>query len=295
MSLLTRASAPLALATACLFLVQATDAEAQRRRPRQSEGTEVTVQNRGQGALSFLYVAPVGEGAWGEDRLGSDTVARNRNFRFTIEGEQCRFDVRGVFENGREETRFGIDLCARPELVMNGRTQTTAADLQRQGPVALYLVRNRSGNTMQTLKLVSANGDESEDVLGSTTVETNSQYTGRFERNAGCVYDLVATFEGSSERTLRRRDLCANREVVFGTGGDDPAPRAGAEERRNEPDGQPPLAVTIQNRGAVAIQYLHIRPRGTNNWGPDRLGSDTVEARGTFQLSLPRRGCEYDV
>jgi S1-C subfamily serine protease len=295
MSLLTRASAPLALATACLFLVQATDAEAQRRRPRQSEGTEVTVQNRGQGALSFLYVAPVGEGAWGEDRLGSDTVARNRNFRFTIEGEQCRFDVRGVFENGREETRFGIDLCARPELVMNGRTQTTAADLQRQGPVALYLVRNRSGNTMQTLKLVSANGDESEDVLGSTTVETNSQYTGRFERNAGCVYDLVATFEGSSERTLRRRDLCATREVVFGTGADDPAPRAGAEERRNEQDAQPPLAVTIQNRGAVAIQYLHIRPRGTNNWGPDRLGSDTVEARGTFQLSLPRRGCDYDV
>ncbi len=178
---------------------------------------------------------------------------------------------------------------------MNGRTQTTAADLQRQGPVALYLVRNRSGNTMQTLKLVAQNGDESEDVLGSTTLENDSSYTGRFERRAGCVYDLVATFEGSSERTLRRRDLCATREVVFGAGAEDNAPRAEGQERRNEQDREPPLAVTIQNRGGVAIQYLHVRPRGSNNWGPDRLGNDTIDARGTFQLSLPRRGCDYDV
>lgn len=295
MSLLTRTRVPLALATACLLFAQAHDAEAQRRRPRQSDGTEVTVQNRGQAALQFLYVTPVGEAGWGEDRLGSDTVARNRNFRFTIEGEQCRFDVRGVYDNGREETRFGLDLCNRPELVMNGRTQTTAADLQRQGPVALYLVRNRSGNTLQTLKLVAQNGDESEDVLGSTTLENDSSYTGRFERRAGCVYDLVATFEGASERTLRRRDLCATREVVFGAGAEDNAPRAEGQERRNDQDREPPLAVTIQNRGGVAVQYLYVRPRGSSNWGPDRLGNETIDARGTFQLSLPRRGCDYDV
>ncbi|MFX7845166.1 hypothetical protein ABTK14_23205, partial [Acinetobacter baumannii] len=81
---------------------------------------------------------PIDEASWGEDRLGSDTVAAGRRLRFRLNAQQqCRFDVRAIYAEGREETRFGIDLCQRPELSLDGRTETTAQDLQRAGPIAL--------------------------------------------------------------------------------------------------------------------------------------------------------------
>lgn len=303
MSLFVRTSAPLALAAACLLMLPVSDAEAQRRRPRAAESTEVTIQNRGSATLQYLFVTPVGEVSWGDDRLGSETVARNRSHSFTIEGEQCRHDIRAVYENGREETRFGLDLCARPEVALNGRTQTSAADLQRQGPVALYVVRNRSGNSLQTLKLVSPNGEESDDVLGSSIIENGGSFTGRFQRSAGCTYDVVATFDGASDRTISGRNLCTSREIVFGTEDEAPAPQAGRGERQERgrdreraetPSGEQ-ISFLVQNRGAIPIQYLYIRPRGVSGWGPDRLGNDTIAARGSFQVTMPRRGCEYDV
>lgn len=61
MSLFVRTSAPLALAAACLLMLPVSDAEAQRRRPRAAESTEVTIQNRGSATLQYLFVTPVGE------------------------------------------------------------------------------------------------------------------------------------------------------------------------------------------------------------------------------------------
>ena len=286
MSQLVRLSAPLALATACLLAFQVSDAEAQRRRPRAGDTASVTVVNRGGITLTYLFVTPSGEVSWGDDKLGSDVVEQEASHTFRVSRDQCRHDVRAVYNNGREETRFGLDLCARPEFTLNGRTQTSAGDLRRQGPVALYLVRNRTGNTMQTMKLVSPDGDESDDVLGSSVVENAGTFTGRFQRSAGCTYDVVATFDGAAERTAARQNLCAAREVVFGpedTGSETAAPTEAS------------LRVVIQNRASLAIQYLYIRPRGTGGWGPDRLGNETISARDSFQVTLPRRGCEYDV
>ncbi|MDP2801996.1 MAG: serine protease [Phreatobacter sp.] len=299
MSLFIRHPAPLALAAACLMFLPATDAEAQRRRSQAAEATEVTVQNRANATLQYLYVTPVGEVSWGDDRLGSDTVARNRSHSFTVEAGQCRHDLRAVYEGGREETRFGLDLCNRPEVALNGRTQTSNTDLQRQGPVALYVVRNRSGNTLQVLKLVAPNGEESEDVLGAAVIENGQTFTGRLRRSAGCTYDVVATFDGAGERRVAGRNLCTSREVVFAAEADAPAGQArrgqGGDRERTAPTTGEPLSFVVQNRGAVPIQYLYIRPRGTSAWGEDRLGSDTIAARGSFQVSMPRRGCEYDV
>jgi hypothetical protein len=303
MSLLPRLPLRLALIACCASLIQmpAADAQQRRRQAPAAGGNEVTLVNRGNAALHYLYVTPVGEAAWGDDRLGSETVARGRRFSFNLDGGECRNDVRAVFENGTEETRFGLDLCQRPEVTLTGRTQTTAADLGRQGPVALYVVRNRSGSTLQVLKIVSADGQESEDLLGSTVVEDGRSFTGRFLRSAGCTYNVVATFDGAGDQTISDRNLCTSREVVFGAD----APPAAAEPRRprgneaSRPDAETsgePLRFVLQNRGSVPIQNLYIRQRGASGWGPDRLGNEVVSPRGAFNVSMPRgRSCEYDV
>jgi hypothetical protein len=313
MSLLPVRPHSLALALTCAMLFQIPGADAQQRRqPRPSSASEISIHNRSSNTLQYLFVTPIGEASWGEDRLGSETVTRNRRFRFTLDDtSQCRHDVRAVYESGQEETRFGMDLCQRREIVLDGRTQTTTADLQRPGPIALFVVRNRTGNTLQVLKLVTPNGDESEDVLGSSIVNEGGSYTGRFLRSAGCVYDVVATFEGAEDQRVTGRNLCTNREVVLtadgagtgagaGSGGGSGGGTApGAAGRGGQPGAQTtgePLSFEVQNRSSITIQNLYIRERGASSWGRDRLGNDTIAARGTFTVNMPRgRGCEYDV
>lgn len=293
-------SAALALAAACTTFTLMPSADAQQRRQQQPQRNagpgEITIINRAQGTLTYLFVTPVNEVGWGDDRLGSDTVGRGRRFRFDMDGRECRADVRAVFENGREETRFGMDLCRQPEITLTGRTETSAADLGRPGPVALYLIRNRSGHTLQTLKLVGTGGQESDDVLGSSVVENDGTFTGRFQRSDGCTYDLVATFDGAEDQTLTGRNLCTSREVTFTAEAPaDQTPRRGAGGEQAEPAGQP-LNFVVQNRSAVPVQYLYIRPAGGRAWGRDRLGNEVIAARGAFSVTMPRGpSCNYDV
>jgi S1-C subfamily serine protease len=302
MSLMPRLPLRLALIACCATLIQMPSADAQQRRrqaPASGAG-EVTIINRGNATLQYLYVTPISEAAWGEDRLGSETVGRNRRHRFNLDGSECRHDVRAVYENGSEESRFGMDLCQRPEITLNGRTQTTAADLARPGPVALYMVRNRSGKTLQTLKLVSPNGEESEDLLGSAVLEDGHAFTGRLLRSAGCTFDVVATFDGTADQTISGRNLCTSREVVFGTEAPPAAerrqPRGGETAPTVPAPAGEPLSFVVQNRSSVPIQNLYIRQRGAGGWGADRLGNEVIAARGAFNVSMPRgSSCEYDV
>ncbi|QCK86184.1 trypsin-like peptidase domain-containing protein [Phreatobacter aquaticus] len=292
MSFLSSSPLRLALALACAAAIQIPTADAQSGRNRRGGNSDVdiTVINRSDAIVNNIFVTAVDDPAWGEDRLGSDTLAAGRRKRFNLEiGRQCRYDMRAVYESGREETRFGVDLCQRSEITLDGRTQTTASDLQRQGPIGLFIVRNRTGNTLQTLKLTSENGDESDDVLGSSVVNDGGTYTGRIRRADGCTYDLLATFDGAEDRTVARRNLCTNREVVMAAERD--APPAGTPA----PSG-PEVVVEFQNRSAVSMQNLYVRERGRSGWGPDRLGNDTVAARANFTVRMPRgRTCAYDV
>lgn len=291
MSFLSSSTLRLALALACAAAVQIPTADAQSGRNRRGGNTdaEILVINRTDMTVQNVFVTPIDEVSWGEDRLGSDTLAAGRRKRFNLEiGRQCRYDMRTVYDGGREETRFGIDLCQRNEITLDGRTQTTATDLQRQGPVGLFLLRNRSGNTLQTLKLTSENGDESDDVLGASVVNDGGTYTGRIRRADGCTYDIMATFDGAEDRTISGRNLCTNREVIVGR--EREAPQAGQQPNA------PQIVVEFQNRSAITIQNLYIRERGRSGWGQDRLGNDTVAARASFTVRMPRgRTCAYDV
>ncbi|WP_170181965.1 S1C family serine protease [Phreatobacter stygius] len=283
-----------ALAVACVALLPISGADAQQRQRPAARSPEVTFHNRSDTVMQNLFVTPTDEASWGEDRLGSDTVNAGRRHRFRLStAQQCRFDVRAVYSEGREETRFGVDLCQRPEVSLDGRTETTAQDLQRAGPVALFVVRNRTGNTLQTLKLTSPSGDDSDDILGAAVLADGASYTGRFVRQDGCTYDLTATFEERDEQTIPRRNLCTTREVVFQ-----------GSDRNTAPSGTPgapgaaqeQLQVEIFNRGGITIQTLNVREARANSWGRDRLGSEVIAARNSFTLRMPRgRGCQYDV
>lgn len=284
------AGALTALLAASLCSMTAADAQ-QRQRQRSAAPSEVTVVNRAQSTLQYLYVTPVTDTNWGDDRLGSETVRANARFRFRLEGgAQCRYDVRAVFENGVEEARLGANLCQRAEIALTGRASTSAADLARPGPVALFVVRNRTDTTLQVLRLTDANGQDGEDILGATVIEAGHSYTGRFARSAGCVYGLTATFDGTGDRNIPQQNLCENREVVF-----DASAASGQAGAPGAQQGEQ-MEFSVVNRSSVVIQYLYVRPAGASGWGRDRLGNETIAARDAFTVRMPRGpSCQYDI
>jgi hypothetical protein len=272
-----------------------TPAEAQKRQsgPR---GIEAAVINRANVPLLNLFVTAIDSAEWGEDRLGADTVRAGGRFGFSMEASrQCRYDVRAVFEGGREDIRTGVDLCQRPQITVDSRTQPSLENLPRQGPVVFYIVRNRTAAMMMTLKLIDSDGEESEDVLGSTTVAAGASFVGRFKREDGCDYSFAATFKDVDDRALPTRDLCARREVVFEDSGSRPQTDATQANRTPGTDGAT-IEVNIINRATLAIQVLNVRRARANDWGQDRLGRDVIATRSSFTLRLPSGGnCSYDI
>ena len=219
MAFLTARPGCQALAAACALMMSAPAAEAQQRRQTPARATDVAVLHRGDLPMRNLHVTPVGEPAWGPDRLGGRTLAIGERRQLRLDtGWQCRYDLRAVYDGGREETRFGVDLCRQPEVAFDGRTETSAEDLRRQGPVGLFVARNRTGRAMMTLTLrwYYPNGYDGEDLLGAAPLAAGATITARFPRGKGCIYDLIAGVETEGPpRLLERVNLCTRREVVF--------------------------------------------------------------------------------
>jgi hypothetical protein len=68
------------------------------------------------------------------------------------------------------------------------------------------------------------------------------------------------------------------------TGGD-----AAAQARKER------ATVTVQNKSSVTIRHLYLTPQDSDDWGPDQLGDNVLEAKkGAFKLTdIP---CDvYDV
>lgn len=284
---------------AAMAMVVASPASAQTR-PQQASfvnrvGTEIT----------YLFVTPATSREWGPDRLGSGVLAAGATHRFRPAGTVCAHDVRAVTDGGVEITRFSVDLCRTREVVLDGTSQSANGPPPRPGPIGLYVVRNaREGNqAIAVLQMTPEDGGSAVDVLGVTTLASGQQYTGRVQRGEGnCRFTVVADPGDTSEDNLGVVDLCRASIITIPAGGAASPPAAarapGAAPVTPVPGAaQETLAVTIRNEGSITIQVINIRPSGTTNWGPDRLGSDVIPAGRDYPVSLQRAAtqCAFDV
>ena len=219
MSFLFPGSGHRALAAACMLAMSGAVADAQQHRQPAAGATDVVVANGGDRPMRNLYVTPVGAREWGRDRLGNQALAAGQRRQLRLDaGRQCGHDVRAVYDDGREETRFGVDFCQQRDLTLDGHTETRAEDLRRPGPIGLFVARNRTGKALMTLTLrwYLRNGHDGADLLGAAPLATGATITARFLRSQGCVYDLIAGVETEGPpRVLERVNLCTRREVVF--------------------------------------------------------------------------------
>jgi S1-C subfamily serine protease len=261
------------IAGALASLLAAIDASAQPR--RQSREISATIVNRSGASLNNLHITPADSLAWGEDRLGSDTVNDGGRKSLRIERTPvCRYDIRAIYGDGGFDVEPDVNLCATPTFTLTDRRGASPLRLVRlaaRRPIGLFLVANATGTDMNKL----LNGEASQ--IDGSTVDPEDQSVARFRHDAGCKVDLAAEFKDADAIFIKGHDVCALPVVTFKTP-------------------EKTVSVRFRNRGAYPVASLYVRPSGFEAWGSDRLGSSTLSPRDVKTVKVaPMTPCLHDV
>ncbi len=82
---------------------------------------DVSLVNASGEVIMYLYWSNTNQQSWGEDRLGSGTLAAGQRWFVTIEdgSDACNFDIKAVTASGREIQHAAVNVCAVSEVTFN--------------------------------------------------------------------------------------------------------------------------------------------------------------------------------
>ena len=243
---------------------------------------EANVTNRARFTARELYVRGMGREAWGADRLGSATLEARADFALRIRSRDCRFDLRAVYENDREEVQQGLDLCRGQQVELAGPGPAMPGELRR------LLLVNGYGRTVAQVFLISPDPDDwGEDQLGDATLAPGARQ--EIGVTSGCQVDLRIVFDSDAAEERRGIDLCANSLVVLRPGWT-VAEQLDSIEPLATPTAAPGKVmvggVRLRNRSALPVVELYVTRPGAAP-GRDRLGNTVIAAGGALDLVPP--------
>ena len=158
---------------------------------------------------------------------------------------------------------------------------------------SFYLV-NRAGQAINQVFVspVAASG-WGRDQLGDNTLDAGNYIPIRLHADGNCMFDLRIIYQDGRNEERRSVNTCAADAITF------------TDSRGNDSRGRPPPAAAVDttrdptfrviNNSARDINELYLRIAGTNNWGRDRLGDDTVDAGESKVINLPQGQCVWDL
>ncbi|MCA3349504.1 MAG: hypothetical protein INF97_02815 [Roseomonas sp.] len=172
----------------------------------------------------------------------------------------------------------------------------------QQGDPSFNLV-NRSGRLIfEVYASLATDQDWGRDRLGDKALPNGRSFTLRLPQGP-CMWDLRVVYEraGGPSEDKRNINLCAVTEVVFEGRQTGQAP---APQQRPQPappqrgtqtgaTGNPSFNLVNQSRATVMEAYVSLSTE--QEWGPDRLGNDTVPPGRNFAIRLPEGPCLHDV
>ncbi|WP_043340989.1 hypothetical protein [Belnapia moabensis] len=235
---------------------------------------EVTVSNRGRRMLRELYARATGREEWGADRLGSETIEPQGDFRLRLRGQACRFDLRAVFDNDREEVQRGLDLCAQRQVGFG-------APVAGEGGSRRVTLINGFSRTVERVFLSPAESDEwGEDALGDEVIAPGARRAVAME--GGCRADLRILFDNNSAEERRDIDICVLGTIALRPGWTVDELAAPAEDAK-EPQ---PGSIRLRNAGGQPVVELYADPPGGKR-GEDRLGRTVLGAGEAMDFAPP--------
>ena len=82
--------------------------------------------------IDELYLSPSKEDRWGDDVLGVDVLANNQKaeISFSHPGDECRWDMKIVDEDGDDVVWTNLDLCSASEITLSYQGGSPTAQIK---------------------------------------------------------------------------------------------------------------------------------------------------------------------
>ena len=189
----------------------------------QAQSAAVYIANRSSQTIENIYLSPVGNDKWGEDRLGDKTLLAGGRYPVdpgTRNG--CTYDVRVVYADKHSEERRNQNLCQLEEIAFSGPSDIdTAIEVVNATSLMIhYLYISPTGSDNWGRDWLGENKGLAAGTRGSVNPG----------KEAGCNYDLRVIYENKQSEEKRNQNLCAVSEVVF-SGNTAAAPGHSADPR----------------------------------------------------------------
>jgi hypothetical protein len=176
-----------------------------------------------------------------------------------------------------------------------------AAQAQTGDP-SFNLVNRSSRVIYEAYASPSSDSNWGQDRLGQNIVPAGRNFVVRLPQGE-CIYDVRVVYDrqGGPAEERRNINLCNLTELVFDgrpqQGGQQAAPRQAPQQpgpgQTQGPRGNP--SFNLVNQGQQVVMEVYASLTTDQNWGPDRLGADTVAAGAVFPVRLPEGDCMYDL
>ncbi|MBR0673446.1 hypothetical protein [Neoroseomonas soli] len=158
---------------------------------------------------------------------------------------------------------------------------------------------NRSNRTIyEAFASPSSDSNWGQDRLGQNVVPAGRSFVVRLPQGE-CIYDVRVVYDrqGGPAEERRNLNLCNLTELAF----DGRQAQQGGQQQQQPqqrpqqagPTGNP--SFNLVNQGRQTVMQVFASLSTDQNWGPDRLGADTVAPGATFPVRLPEGPCMYDI
>lgn len=157
---------------------------------------------------------------------------------------------------------------------------------------------NRSNRTIfEAYASPSSDNNWGPDRLGQNVVPAGRSFVVRLPQGE-CLYDVRVVYDrqGGPAEERRNINLCNLTELAFdgrqAQQGGQPQPQP-QQPQQAGPTGNP--SFNLVNQGRQTVMQVFASLTSDQNWGPDRLGAETVAPGATYPIRLPEGPCMYDI
>ncbi|HET6196383.1 MAG TPA: hypothetical protein VFE12_11530, partial [Acetobacteraceae bacterium] len=189
----------------------------------QRAGTSTfSVVNRTTTMVRELFATPSGNGNWGQNRLDGrngnpSSLAPGARVLVRRRGEdECRFDLRVVFQGGRSEERKGVNVCSVEEVAIGTASAATANDA-KTGKAAddpSFRLFNRSPVPVTEVYATPAGtGNWGQNRVSGGGVPPDKTQQFALPHDGSCIYDLRVVFGDKRSLERKRTNLCKVAEL----------------------------------------------------------------------------------
>jgi S1-C subfamily serine protease len=174
----------------------------------QAQSTAVYISNRSSQTIENIFLSPVGNDRWGEDRLGDKTLLAGG--RYPVDPGMrngCNYDVRVVYADQQSEERRNQNLCQLEEIAFSGPSDiNTAIDVVNSTTMMIHILQISP----------SGSNEWGRDWLGADTgLAPGTRAKVNPGKDAGCTFDLRVIYETKQAEEKRNQNLCSLNEVLF--------------------------------------------------------------------------------